>query len=353
MKINKKSIQLIGFLFLFSIVYLLVAIEPARSTLQFIPQWTIDIENGGTGLTSSQDFPYKLGAYMGYFTSEGSIGSLQLAGEKGSISNYYAASYAANASQTTFFNPKGEQSGVLAEAGFPFFDEDRIFLFYPTGNTFSHHSSTGQKKWAYENYVPITSFFSNENGVVAGYADGEVVVFNLEGDILQEFFPGGSEYEIIFGASLSSSGKYVACLSGLDKQRIVIADIVGNTSKIMFHTYVENAVSNQTLVYFSENEKYVFVNVKDSLVAINIDTKKEHTIPIDGKVITIKEIYDGEYYFVLSKYRNENTIHVFNTHLHRVGQFSFGDSNAFLDSDNENVYIGNGTTISKVFVQEN
>ncbi len=352
MKINKKNVRRIGFLIVFSVLYILLAVKPSKNSLQFVPQWTIDIDSNVTGTATSEVFPYKLGNYMGYFTPDGLISSLQMMGEKGSVSSHYIAPYTSDAQQTTFFNSRGEQSGIIQEAGFPFFDENRIFLFYPTGNAFSVYSSTGEKKWTYENYVPITAFSSNEKGIIAGYADGKILVFNLDGAIVQDFYPGGSEYEIIFGAALSESGRYAACLSGLDRQRIVVSDIAGNNNKIIFHTYIENAVLDQSLVYFSKNEKYVFVNSKNALVAIDIDEKTEQIIPIEGKIITVKEIYQGKYYLVLSKNRDKSTVSIYNKNLYEVGSFSFDENNAFLDTDNEHMYIGNGTTISKVLVKE-
>ncbi len=351
MKINKKNFSLIGLLILFSLVYLLLATKPARNSLQLEPQWTIEVSEEAVVVSSSQARPFKMGQLMGYYTADGTVSSFQILEERGSISSHYYAPFSSSASQTPFFTSSGLQSGILEKAGFPFFEDNRIFLFSPTGNSFSSYNADGKESWFYEGYAPITAFFSNDEGVVVGYADGKVIVFDLEGHIRQEFYPGGSEYEIIFGASLSQSGRYVACLAGLDLQRIVISDIVGNTSKIIFHEYIEEAVLEQSFVYFSENEEYVFANVKDSLVVVNLDEKKSQRLPVPGKVISIKEVRSGDYYFVLSKNREEGTVTIFNTNMYKVGSFSYEEKNSFIDSDGEHMYIGNGTTISKMYVK--
>ncbi len=355
MKINKKTFPFIGLLIFFSVVYMFVAVKPTRNAFHFDPKWTIDVTDVSSETlvpTSSHDKPFKLGSYIGYYSPEGGVSSIQTLEERGAISNHYMAPFSSNANNISFYVPDGQVSGVLEGSGFPFFDEDRIFLFLPTGSSFSVHSSNGKEKWRYENYVPITAFHSNEEGVVAGYADGKIVVFSPEGRIRHEFYPGGSEYEVIFGASLSASGKYVACLSGLDNQRVVISDVGGSKSKITLHTYVENQTIEQSLVYFSANEKYVFSGVKNSVIIVNLDTKEEMHVDIKGKVITIKEVYNGEYYFVLSKDREQSTISVLNENLYKVGSFSFEEENTFLDTDEENVYIGNGTTISKIYINQ-
>ncbi len=351
MKINKKNLSLVGLLILFSVAYLLLSTKPAKNALQLVPQWSIDINSAQVSPTNSEVKPFKLGQQIGYYTPEGTIASLHTLQDRGSISSHFFAPFSSNAADVVFFTQRSEQSGVLEKAGFPFFEGDRIFLFSPSGNSFSSHSSDGSEKWFYEDYAPITTFYSNEEGIVVGFADGKVMVFNSDGSIRQDFYPGGSEYEIVFGSSLSPSGRYVACLSGLDMQRIIITDIEGNTSKIIFHEYIENAVIEQSLVYFSTNEQYVFANVKDGLVVIDIKEKSDIHIPIEGKVVTIKEVQDGNYYFVLSKNRNESTITIFNDNMFEVGSFVYEEQNSFIDSDEEYVYIGNGSVISKMYVE--
>ncbi len=350
MKINKNNFSLVGILILFSILYVFFAVKPPKNSLQLEPQWTISISESAATTSASEVLPFKLGQFVGYYTPEGKIVSILELAERGVISSNYVASFSSSARQTPFFTPQGEQSGVIEKAGFPFFEENRIFLFSPTGNAFSAHNDDGSERWFYEDYAPITTFHSNDMGVVAGFADGKVIVFSEDGIVRQEFYPGGSEYEIIFGAALSNSGRYVACLAGLERQRIIISDIEGNTSKIIFHTYVEDAVLEQSFVHFSKNEQYAFVNIENSLVVVDLDEKESKMISVVGKVVTIKEVQGGDYYFVLSKNRDESTVSIFNSHMYKVGSFSFEEKNTFLDSDNEYVYIGNDMTISKLSV---
>ncbi len=353
MKINKKIFPIIGIIILFSAIYMLVAVRPVRNAIQFEPQWTIDVATSAINPVYSSLMPFKLGNRIGYYTADGTVATVRNIEQKGIISSQYLSTFSYDAKEIIFSTASGETSATIQKAGFPFFEEERIFMFSPNGNAFSFHSPNGAEQWSYENYVPVTAFASNNKNVVAGFADGNVIVFDLWGNKVQEFYPGGSEYEVIFGVNVSKSGRYVACLSGLDMQRIVVTDIEGNTSKIIFHKYIENASLEQRLVYFSENEKYVFINAKDTLSVVNIEENTEKTIPIKGKVVTIKEVHYGDYYFVLSKYRGESTVSIFNKDMFAVGSFSFDEENTFIDTDNENIYIGNGATISKIYINDN
>ncbi|MFI3257695.1 MAG: hypothetical protein R3Y36_05295, partial [Spirochaetales bacterium] len=311
-----------------------------NNTMQIIPQWTIDITQSRIDSTYMQMHPFKLGNYMGYFTSTGSIAMLQPIEDRAAVSSDYWAVFQSDAEQTPFFTPDGLQSGILEKAGFPFFADDSIFLFYPGGNAFSAHEPDGSEKWFYEDYVPVTAFSVSRAGCIAGFADGKIISFDQNGKIIQKFYPGGSNYEIIFGVALSSGGKYSACVSGVDRQRIVISSSENNTDKIIFHEYIQNPVFEQSLVQFSADERYVFVNVADALIIIDLVKKSSFSVPLSGKVLTVTEGGNGDFYFVLSKNQKINTVSIFTDTMFLVGDFSFEADNVFLQSDNESIYIG-------------
>lgn len=329
------------------------AVKPINDAIQLIPQWTIDITKPLVEPSSSEKlFPFKLGKNMGYYTSDGDITLSHSIEQKAAISSSYWAGFPLDAKQTPFFTMTGEQSGVLQRAGFPFFDKNRIFLFHPGGNSFSAHEANGSEKWTYEDYVPITTFSSTSAGSIAGFADGKIVAFNPRGNIIQSFYPGGSNYEIIFGAALSKNGEYSACLSGVDAQRIVISHISEIQSKVIFHEYLETNLYEQTLVQFSSNDRYVFFDTKDELVIVDVNKKSSVKIPIDGKILSITEGDDENLCFVLSKNKSKNayTVTILANVIYKIGSFSFEGSSAFLHSDSNDVYIGYDTRISKIKV---
>lgn len=353
MKINDKNFSLTPLLIIFAVLYMIFAVKPVNRALQLEPQWTIDITDAQVKPSTTEKLlPFKLGTTMGYYTRDGTIAFLYPFDQKAVISPSYWARFSADAKQTPFFTMEGEQSGVLQRAGFPFFDENRIFLFHPGGNSFSAYEANGSETWTYEDYVPITTFSSTSAGSIAGFADGKLVAFDSQGNIIQSFYPNGSNYEIIFGAALSENGEYTACLSGVDAQRIVISQIGENQSKIIFHEYLENDLYEQTLVQFSFNSQYAFFNAKDTLVVVDIRKKSSVKIPIDGKILTITEVSDDDIYFVLSKNRNTYTVTMLTEGIYKMGSFSFEGSSAFLYSDNNDVYIGYDERISKIRLRQ-
>lgn len=351
MKINNKNFPFTLFLVLFALIYIFLAVRPLDKALQLIPQWTIDITEPHIELPATEKLlPFKLGNNMGYYTPDGIIAFLYPIEQKGAISASYWSEFPSNARKTPFFDMRGTQSGIVENAGFPFFDDDRIYLHHPSGNSFSAHNADGSQKWAYEDYAPIMTFSSTASGSIAGFADGKLVALDPNGIVLQSFYPGGSRYQMIFGAALSENGEYTASLSGLDKQRIVISQIGGNQNKIIFHKYLENDVLEPTLVQFSSNNQYAFFNTKDELIIVNILKKSLVRVPIDGKILTITEIDADNTFFTLSKSKDTYTVSMFTNGNYKVGAFSFIGTSAFLYSDNNDIYIGYDMRISKITV---
>ncbi len=350
MKINKNKISLIIIIILMLLAYILFAIKPIKSNIQLEPVWTMNITNAEKGGFDNSFLPFKLGENFGYFTQDKKVCLHRILedNEMATITEDVYAVYNNNSLETEFHFVKDGSSSLLKKAGFPFFEKDRLFMMFPNGSGFSKHDKNGYESWSFEYYCPITSFQSNEKSVAVGFSDGVIIVFDYLGNIKQKIQPAGSEYEVILGTAISKSGKYVGCISGINKQRLVLVDISENMSKIIYHEYVDSETTEQRLVQFSQNEQYVFLNEKEYLVAVEIEEKKSTRIPVKGKILQIKEAYDGEFYFVLSKDLGTSTVHLLNKNMYCVGEFSFDDESSFIETDNENLYVGNGQEISKI-----
>ena len=350
MKINDKNFPLFPILFIFVLIYLFSAVRISEKKLDIKPEWTVKIDENAVmqGSPMGKLIPFRLNNMIGYCTEEGSLYSLIPIEKNASISADYWTLYGNDAEHTAFFTPDNQQKGSLDRAGFPFFTQNGIFVFHPGGASFSKHGEGGEAQWAYEYYAPITAFSSSGAGCTAGFADGNLVCIDTEGRITSRFYPGGSEIEVIFGAALSQNGKYAACVSGLNPQRIIAAELENGKAKIIYHEYLKDESAEQTLVRFSSDNKYVFFNGKSGLTSVLLSEKKSFFIPFKGRVLDIHEFGSKDIFFVLSKDGNNYTVTVLcNGHYNR-GSFSFKAESAFLYADNGSIYVGAGDRISKM-----
>lgn len=352
MKINDKKVPLFLILIAFGLLYLFLAAESTGKKLNIRPEWTVSIDNPtiNTTQTSAHLLPFKMGEKMGYYTADGKVGALIPFEHRAAISADFWTEYDRDAERIAFFTPDNQSSGIFDRSGFPFFDAGGIFLFHPGGSSFSKHDKEGKTEWLYENYVPITAFSSSTAGCAAGFADGNLVCFDRSGKVTGGFYPGGSNMEVIFGAALSQSGTYCACLSGLDPQRIVVAEPAGGKTKIIYHEYLKDELREQTLVQFSSDDRYVFFSGKGALISVFLPQKKAFFVPFPGKIVSISEFGGEDIFFVLSKDTETYTVTILSEGKYKRGSFSFKASNAFVHSENGDIYVGCDGGISKMHI---
>lgn len=354
---KKKRNLLVPLCVSLSVAYIILAARPLATELQFLPQWTIDATKitAQTADTASPDqyqnaIPFKLGQTLGYFTPAGDILNIVTFPYKASLSPAYYALYGTNDKSIAFFSPDGTKAGTIEHTGFPFFMEDKQYLFLPGGASFAKLTDDGDIQWVYEGYAPITAFSSAKNGCVAGYADGTIISFTNDGAIDQTFTPGGSTYPVILGVDLSNSGELIACVSGQDEQRFIIAKKSSNHTEIIHHEYLTKQTTRQKLVTFSRDESTVFYDSADGLGITDCQTGKSRHIPIKGHILAIKEAQESKTVFVLSRDQTTYTVQVIEPFATAAGSFSFEARTACIAVQDENLFVGRDNTISRIQV---
>lgn len=350
---TKKSISFYIFLSLiFCLLYIILAIKPLETEYQFTPEWKIDATNPSISAAEPEDeiLPFKLGQTLGYFTPEGKITQFQTFPQKASISRSFYTCYSSNNMSAKYFTPDGKAAGTIDIAGFPMIDEDRVFVFLPGGASFVQCDSTGRKLWEYGGTVPITAFDSSKSGVVVGFADGNICQFNENGNLVQRFSPGGSDYNVILGAAIASSGEYIATVSGQHRQRFVLAMRSENQTKITAHEFLNSNEPTQKLVKFSNDDSTVYFATSNDLGIVDVKSGKIRHLKINGQAIVIQETEDTT--FVLTKKDNFYTVYIIEKFATLTGSFSFYAKNAFILTNENRLYVGKDSTISSVSISK-
>ncbi|MBQ9238664.1 MAG: hypothetical protein IJ191_05035 [Treponema sp.] len=333
------------------IVYLFAAARPLGSEYQLEPEWNVMVSPQVSPPAAHDTLiSYKLGQTIGYFTPDGKITSFTSFPFKAAISNTYYAPYTADSSSVTFYTTDGTATGQLSVAGFPYFADDRIYVFLPGGNAFSRCAADGTVLWTYRRAVPITAFASSAGGTIAGYADGSIHSFTADGTLDHTFSPGGSDYPVVLGAALSPSGTYLASISGRNRQRFVLAQKDGGQIKIIKHFFLPADDAQQKLVQFSADGKNVYYATTDEFGIVSVDGKQHETIPVPGQVLSVREIADGA--FVLSKTQERYTVTFIESFGTFAGSFSFSAQTAFIQTAGNMLFVGRDTTISRISVNK-
>ncbi|HZK19619.1 MAG TPA: hypothetical protein VFC68_02715 [Treponemataceae bacterium] len=342
---------------LFFIIYFFTAATTLKEQIHLQPVWTIDIIKNRQNHT--EHFPvygfthhFKLGQNLGYFDTDGQIGLFKTFPFKAAVSDNFWTLYSQDHSITSVFTPQKTEIATIKATGFPHFDKNRIYIFHPGGNSFSSYTNEGTLLWTHEEASIITAFDSSPGGTVAGFSNGNIFYTDSTSFKTTVFSPGGSNYEIIFGLAISENGKYIAALCGLEKQRIVIAQIENQQVKIFYHEFLESETREQSLVYFNSANDKVFVNTNKGIVSVNINTLNSTHFDIEGTTVNIIEctVKNKQMYAVLSKKEKSYWVSLINNNAVKMGSFNFVAKNAFITSEGNSLFVGKDTSISRIDV---
>jgi hypothetical protein len=338
-------------------LYVILAGKPLESEFQLDPQWTINIaENEDTEtpeIISDKNrlLPFKLGQIMGYFTPEGDIYNSTVFSYKAVISSYYYAPFSQDATNTEFFSRTGELVGRISGSGFPYFDDDRVYLFHPGGAAFSRcDSANGLILWTHEGYTPVLAFTSSAGGSAAGCADGSIIVHSPDGGKSTKIVPGGSAYPVVLGVDISSAGNRIASISGLQKQRFVLTEIGRGSNQVLYHEYFVNDSNEQGFVQFSSNDDMIYFTQPGKLTILDCTVYTTTAIPIKGNALSMIELPDNNLSFVLTKEKSTYYVYMLENHNMLVGSFSFEAEHAFIKVFENALYVGKDTSISKLAI---
>jgi hypothetical protein len=365
MTIQKRTIALFAAAALFSAAYICAARLPLEAQLHLRPDWLLDTTVTDAGRVSGELLPYKTGQAIGYFTSGGRIVSRFPYSFDAAISPFYCAPYTQDARDTVFYDRSGKQAGHIGGSGFPYFDEERIFLFHPGGASFSQCNGDGSTRWTHEGYAPIIAFASSPGGCAAGRADGTVRVFSPDGTHTGDVVPGKDADQIILGTALSDSGDLIATLSGVNPQRIALTSLKNGLTYEVFGEKLAASGNERALVKFNAANSVVYFCYAGGIAVHDRATDKTAHIPVRGTVLSMQEIPSEKLVALLAKDEaapdgKAYTVLLFKEYRQFIGSFSFAARNAFIrasdagDSGEERgaLYVGADSTVSKIAVAE-
>jgi len=340
---------------IFLLVYLIVAAIPLGPDIYFAPIWTRTVSDSDQtalpGAFTGESEAFILGNRFGYFNPDGTILTSSTVNERITASGSAWAVYPQNARDTVVHFPDGTPKLTVAGSGFVHIDGDRTYLFLPGGGGVAQIADTGSRKWVLEHSAPITAFNSSPRGTIVGYADGLLSAVDPDGKELFSFYPGGSNREVILGASLSEDGTMAACVAGIDRQRFILVKLSGGQHKIIFHTYLEGDLRRQAFVDFEKNGRFVFFESRGSLGIVDCQRLSANRIPMQGEIIAAGEFPGETLFVILAKDGGKYRLEAIERPDHLVASATFEAKDAFLIQRENAIYLGRDNTISRIDIR--
>ena len=372
MKITASNNRFIIFPILFLFIYIFVAAVPLGSDPYFKPIWICDIipntaqaELEGIGEAAetseirspAEQFDettpkvFFTESRFGYFTASGKLLRSSPIRQRISASAAAWTEYESNAVKTPIYRPDGSLITVIEEPGFVHVDEDRFYLFEPGGSAVKQYDADGKAVWRYLHTAPITAFHSTESGSVIGFSDGKLTCLDSSGNILFDFYPGGSNYQVILGAALSTDGRFAACVCGIERQRILLIRIDGNKYKIVHHRYLDGNLRRQVFVDFDESGENAVFECAAGIGFIDCERLVSGIIPQQGTLLASGQYPYKNIMAIISQQEQTATLSIIETPSYVIGKTSFPSKNAFLVQEQKALFLATDTKLARIDIQ--
>lgn len=312
----KKKIIRFLIIFLFLIIYFLIAARPVPREMVLTPKWISSLESdspeyigkisgsNNPAVASGELLPFALGSRFGYIGASG-----QFAVNRNKTNDVYLGakmwSEYNNAPSSVEIKNTALETIVNIENvnGYPVLLDNRIFIFGRDQNELSEIDPAGDVMWTYQYGAPVTCIDAAAGLVLTGSLDGVIEILDTSGRRMFYFTPGGSRYEVILGCAIAPNGSRVAVICGIDAQRFMLLERLGNTGseyRVVHHEYLKTGFRRPVHILFVDEDRRVVYEREDGIGLYDIKSRRGIVIPLDDKITAIDGSGDQGMLFLIT-----------------------------------------------------
>ncbi len=330
---------------MFSLVYTFIIAIPLKGNIFFEAVSATVISNEEIKKASEEDkaelFPFLVGKRFGYFNAEGKIVHSESVPYEVTLSRTAFALYQPQNTKTEVFSPQGKVLGRIQSAGFVHLTDSAAYVFTPGGNAVTCYSLSGEKKWHYEHTAIVSAFNSSPVATVIGFSDGKIVCIDNDGTVLFDLYPGGSKYEVIVGAAISTDGTKIACISGVDRQRVVLIQSSAESAhyKIVYHQYLSQTLRRQAFMRFDSSGDFLLFELAKGIALLDCPNEKLSVMDEEGVIVDVGVDLDVGLFTVLMQKDARYTLSLIRQPANILAQTSFEAKNAYFVQDKNHIFL--------------
>lgn len=347
-------------------LYFFISTKPLNSDLYFLPLWSSSIEKEielkkdvqvnneeqfSKNETQENVYPFLINNRFGYFNSSGKVLFLNEIDAKVSASSNYWCEYGLDSKEVDIYSPHGKLVTTIKASGFPYIIEDKIYLFTPGGYGVSEYGTDGKRLWHYSHTAAITAFNASKKGTVIGYSDGKLVYVDANGNEVFNFYPGGSTYQVIVGLALSHDGSFIACVSGIDKQRIILIRIMDKQYKIVKHEYLHGNLYRQVFVAFDSNSSCAVFETSEGIGIVDCKTYDIQFLDEKDHIVGIGDDSKRSLMTILTQKQKFCRLIIIEKPFKKIATTDFSSNDAFFLQDKNKLFIGTSDKISAIEIR--
>lgn len=337
------------------LAYFFVCAEPLSTELSAVPRWRVNIAvtpEAKFSADSSADtlLSYSTETRHGYFWPDGRIAFMADAPAVISDKSYVVSDKDGTGSQ---LRTPGLKTGVPIAASLPFFASEKLYSAEMDGTGFAAWDEAGHKLWSYTFPCQLSAFSASDALVVGGTVDGWLEGVTPDGHKAFSFAPGGSRLPVILGLGISRSGDWIAAISGIDRQRLVVLGRGGADFRVTSHRYLDSDYREPVRVIMLSDDRHVLYRRPDGIGVWSVDGKVDEVLPVKADDFDVHVDTARGIAYLIARRGHKSEIVVFRLPATVLGRISLPDSSEFVRFVGSSAYVGDKAWLARFdFVEE-
>jgi hypothetical protein len=299
----------------------------------------------------SQRIAFFAAGRFGYFHADGTIASI------------FDSTATVAISDTAYISIPGSGNGGILKAAdneviaeikdiSPFFMSGRLFSAKADGTGVSSFDGRGNELWSYIFPCQLSAFASSDALSVGGTVDGWLEGIDKNGGKAFSFSPGGSRLPVVLGTAVSGSGNWIAAVSGIDRQRLVVLGRGGTDYRVTSHRYLESDFREPVRIVIMDDDTHVLYRRNDGVGVWSVDGKVDEVLPVLAEDFEVSIDLLHQVALLTSRNGREKSITVFRTPSTLLGTIRLPESSDFIRIVGSSVYVGGRNYIARLDLVE-
>lgn len=337
-----------------AVAYFFVCAEPLSPELSAAPRWKSYVTDSTPRSPipgADPAFGFSVGRRYGYFKDDGSFRFVAESAELPAVSDS-AFAVSTKDGRTAIRAPDGTELGS-AQGMKPFFAGGRLYSAGADGTGLSAFGASGERLWTYSFPCQLSAFDSGDALAVGGTVDGWLEGVGPDGRKVFSFSPGGSRLPVVLGLSVSDGGDWIAAVTGLDRQRLVVLGKGGSDYRVASHRYLDSDFREPVRVVVLEDGRHVLYRRSDGIGVWSTDGAVDEVLPVkaDDFQASIDEKHGIA--LLLAKSGRARTLAAWSLPSTLLGTLSLPESTEFARIEGSTVYLGAADWVARLdFVEE-
>lgn len=277
----------LGFALLFTAAYILVFSTPLKKEPVFTPRWVENLaapSRIADASSTGSSFGFRIGNVFGYATPDGAIRYLNTAQFDVAMSGKRFINYSSVSNNLVEKDSTGRILVTIPAKGYPILSGGRFFIIGDHRMALAEMTSDGSRLWRRNFGSLITSMEATPRNLVIGLLDGRLLLLNKKGEATYAYTPKGSKIEAIYGCAVSSDGRYIAVVSGLDPQRFTLLRRASKGYRPERVADLPTSVRHQVFLHFFPGVPYVYIERPGAIDYFPLGRGKAGTVAVEGQV---------------------------------------------------------------------